>query len=147
MVRLEYYQWQYNIPWSEIIRDFPLLLAGRAESWYWLFLKTNRFHDWEGLKSSLLSQYQSSKSNFEIITELAQRKQQQNESIDNFFHAMGQIRSKLVQPISEYDMIKIMKKNVRDNIARIVYPIPVNSVEQFRIKSNEGERNFLRRET
>lgn len=60
---------------------------------------------------------------------------------------MGQIRSKLVQPISEYDMIKIMKKNVRDNIARIVYPIPVNSVEQFRIESNEGERNFLRRET
>lgn len=90
----------YNIPWSEIIRDFPLLLTGRAESWYWLFQKTNRFHDCEGLKYSLLSQYQSSKSNFGIITELAQRKQQHNESINTYFHIMGQIRAKLVQPIS-----------------------------------------------
>lgn len=144
--RLEYFQKQYGIPWSEIIRDFPLLLTGRAESWYWLFQKTNRFHDWEELKYNLLSQYQSSKSNFERITELVQRRQQPNETIDEFFHVMGQMRAKLVQPLSEYDMIKIMKKNIKDGVARIVYPIPVSSVEQLRIESNEAEKQFLKRE-
>ncbi|XP_073841803.1 uncharacterized protein [Musca autumnalis] len=144
--RLEYFKKQYDIPWSEVIRDFPLLLSGRAESWYWLFQKTNKHHDWEHLKFSLLNQYQSSKSNFEIVTELVQRKQQPNETIDNFFHTMGQIRTKLVQPISDYDMIKILKRNIRENISRIVYPIPVSSVEHLRIECNEGEKIFLRRE-
>ncbi|XP_059220401.1 uncharacterized protein LOC131995628 [Stomoxys calcitrans] len=144
--RLEYFQWQYRIPWAEVIRDFPLLMTGRAESWYWLFQKTHRFHNWDDLKHSLLSQYQSSRSNFEILTDLAQRKQDMNESIDTFFHVMGQIRAKLVQPISEFDMIKIMKKNVRESIGRIVYPIQVSSVEQLRMECNEAEKNFPRRD-
>ncbi|XP_073817098.1 uncharacterized protein [Musca autumnalis] len=144
--RLEYFKRQYGIPWSEIIRDFPLLLSGRAESWYWLFQKTNREHNWECLKSSLLSQYQSSKTNVEILTELAQRKQQPNETIDNYFHVMGQIRAKLFQPIYEPDMVKIMKKNIRESISRIVYPIQVSTVEQLRIECNEAEKTFLRRE-
>lgn len=93
-----------------------------------------------------MSQYQISRSNFEILTDLAQRKQHANESVDSFFHTMGQIRTKLVQPISEFDMIKIMKKNIKENIGRIVYPIQVTSVEQLRIECNEAEKNFLRRE-
>lgn len=92
--RLEYFQRQYGIPWGEIIRDFPLILTGRAESWYWLFEKTNKFHDWEELKLSLMSQYSSSKTKVELIAELAQRKHQPNESIDTFFHVMGQMRAK-----------------------------------------------------
>lgn len=144
--RLEYFQRQYRIPWAEIIRDFPLILNGRAESWYWLFEKTNKIHDWEELKYSLLSQYQSSKTTVELIAELAQRKQQPNESIDAYFHVMGQMRAKLVQSIREFDMIKILKRNIRENVSRIVYPIQVSSVEQLRIECNEAEKNFLRRE-
>uniref|UniRef100_A0A1I8PZ74 CCHC-type domain-containing protein n=1 Tax=Stomoxys calcitrans TaxID=35570 RepID=A0A1I8PZ74_STOCA len=144
--RLEHYQRQYAIPWEEVIRDFPLVVTGPAESWYWLFQKTHRFHDWQELKHCLLSQYQSSRSNFEILTDLAQRKQQLNESIDVFFHIMGQMRAKLIQPVSEYDMIKIMKKNVKESIGRIVYPIQVSSMEQLRIECNEAERNFPRRD-
>lgn len=144
--RLEYFQGQYHIPWAEILRDFSLIVSGPAESWYWLSLKTNKFSDWPSLKHSLLSQYQSTRSNFEIVTELAQRKQQPNESIDTFFHIMGQIRAKLVQPISEYDMMKILKKNVKESVARIIYPIQVSSVEQLRIECNEAEKNFPRRE-
>lgn len=144
--RLEYFQEQYGIPWSEIIRDFPLIVSGPAESWYWLSQKTNKYRDWPQLKHCLLNQYQSSRSNFEILTELAQRKQQMHETIDMFFQNMGQIRAKLVQPISEYDMIKIMKKNIKESIGRIIYPIQVSSVEQLRIECNEAEKNFPRRD-
>lgn len=36
---------------------------------------------------------------------------------------MGRIRAKLVQSTSEFDKIKIMKKNIKEIIGRIVYPI------------------------
>lgn len=76
LYRLEHYQRQYYIPWEEIIRDFPLIVTGPAESWYWLFQKTHANHDWDELKHCVLSQYQSSRSNFKILTDLVQRKQQ-----------------------------------------------------------------------
>lgn len=80
---------QYGIPWP----DFPFIVTGPAESWYWLFQKTHKIHDWEEIKYTLLSKYQSSRSNFEILTDIAQRKQQQ-ESIETFFHVMGQMMAK-----------------------------------------------------
>lgn len=59
---------------------------------------------------------------------------------------MNKLRSKLTQPITEYDMIKIMKRNINLNLGLIVYPIAVSSVEQLRIECNEAERNFPRRD-
>lgn len=66
-----------------------------------------------------MSQNQLSKPIFEILTDMAQRKQLPNETIDIFFHIMGQIGAKLSQPITELDMLKIMKKNVKENIGSI----------------------------
>lgn len=146
LFRLEHLQTQYCIPWSEIVRDFHLLMSGAAWKWYWLFLNENRNCEWPNLRHALISRFQSRRSNFEIMRDLVERKQQNNESIDTFFHDMCQIRSKLIPPINDYEMIKIMKKNVRDHIARIVYAMPVSSVEQLRIECNEAERNFPRRE-
>lgn len=67
--------------------------------------------DWPGLRHALMAQYQTSRSNFEVMTDLVERKQQPGETIDNYFQAMCQLRSKLIQPIPEYDLIKISKRN------------------------------------
>lgn len=50
------------------------------------------------------------------------------------------------QPISEYELIKLTKKNLRDSIGRMIYPIPVSSLKQLRIECIEAERNFARSE-
>lgn len=144
--RLERLQAQYDIPWAEILRDFRLLVVGQAHEWFWLYTKTHVIHDWPGLRHALESQYQTVRSNFELMRDLAERRQQNHESIDSFFLTMGQLRSKLLQPIAEYEMIKIMKKNVKESVGRIVYPMMISSVEQLRMECNEAERNFPRRD-
>ena len=144
--RLEHLQMHYLMPWSEVIRDFHLLVTGCAREWYWLYVRTHRVVDWPGLRHALLNQYQIARSNLEIITDLVQRKQHPGESIDNYFQAIGKIRSKLVQPIQEFDLIKIVKSNIKESIRRIVYPITVSSIEQLRVECNEAERQFCRRD-
>lgn len=144
--RLERLQAQYDIPLEELERDFHLLLSGPAKDWYWLFVQTNVGVKWPGLKQALLNQYQTSRSNCEIIRDLVERRQNPNETIDQYFQAMNQIRARLVQGITEHDMLKILKRNVRESIGRIVFPIAVSSVEQLRIECNEAERTFLRKD-
>lgn len=144
--RLECLQAQYDIPWSEVVRDFRVLLSGTAYEWYWLNTKSRTFTDWPSLRHALFSQYQTVRSTFELMRDLSDRRQQNNESIDAYFQIMCQLRSKLLQPIPEYDMIKILKRNVKESLGRIVYPMMISSVEQLRMECNEAERNFPRRE-
>lgn len=145
--RLEHLKTHYNISDREVVRDFHLLVSDSVKDWYWSFIGTHGLTEWPVLRLALIAQYQTPCSNFEIMRDLVERKQQQNETIDMFFLAMNKLRSKLTQPMPEYDMIRIMKRNVNSNLARIIYPLSVSSVEQLRIECNEAERNFPRRET
>lgn len=144
--RLEYLKPHYNISDREVVRDFHLLVSESVKDWYWSFISTHGLTDWPVLRLALLSQYQTPRSNFEVMRDLVERKQQHNETIDMFFLAMNKLRSRLTQPMPEYDMIKIMKRNVNPNLAKIIYPLNVSSVEQLRIECNEAERNFPRRD-
>ncbi|KAI8115899.1 hypothetical protein CVS40_11952 [Lucilia cuprina] len=91
--RIERLQTQYEIPVEELERDFHLLLSGPAKDWYWLFVQTHFGVKWPGLKQALLSQYQTSRSNFEIMRDLVEKKilcPNLMSLVDQFFHAKNQ---------------------------------------------------------
>lgn len=144
--RLECLQAQYAIPWEEVLRDFRLLVSGPALEWFWHSQKTRYFQEWSQLKEALLCQYRTTKSAFEAMRDLVDRKQSVNETIDSYFHNMAQLRARLVQPISDLDMVNILKVNVRDSIKLIVYPMSISTVEMLRTECKEAERNFPRRD-
>lgn len=98
------------------------------------------------MKHALLSQYQTPQLKFDILRELLERKQRNNESVNSYFHEMCILRSRLMQPIYEYEKIKILKGNIRDDIKRHVYQMTISSVDQLRVECIEAERNFLRRD-
>lgn len=52
------------------------------------------------------------------------------------FHTM---RSKLETPVSEFEMISLVKKNLRKQIFSIVYSVNISSLEQFRVECIEVE--------
>lgn len=81
------------------------------------------------MKHALLSQYQTPQLKFDILRELLERKQRNNESVNSYFHEMCILRSRLMQPIYEYEKIKILKGNIRDDIKRHVYQMTISSVD------------------
>lgn len=142
--RLEHMQRQYGIPWQEILRDFHLLVAGTVRQWYWALLQTTVISDWSTLRLALLNRYKTIRSNWELMQELVERKQVPDESIDDYFHSLNLLRARLEVPVAEGEVIKIAKRNLRESIAKIVYPMNVSSVEQLRMECLEAERIFLR---
>lgn len=144
--RLECLQSQYGVPWEEILRDFRLLVSGPVLEWFWQSQKLRNFTQWIQLKDALLCQYRSTKSAFEAMRDLVDRKQLSNEPVDAYFQAMGQLRSRLLHPITDQDMISIIKVNVKENIKMVVYPMSIATVEMLRVECKEAERNFPRRD-
>lgn len=144
--RLERLQAQYGVSWKEVLDNFHLLVKGAAEKWYWLFIQTNYVSEWSTLKSALLKQYRSTRSSFEMMRDMVERKQLPGESIDAFFFAMTQYRSRLTISMPEAEMIIMIKKNIREAIGRIVYPMAVASVEELRMCCLDAEKTFLKKE-
>lgn len=147
--RLETLQRQYHIPWTEVLRDFHLLVVGDAKKWYWLTAQTNDVTSadkWPTLKMAMMQQYQSTRSSFELMRDMVERKQQPGESIDTFFHTMNTLRSRLGMPMPEYEMIKLIKRNLKESVGKIVYPMAISSVEQLRLECIEAEKTFLRKD-
>ena len=146
--RVEYLQNHYRCPWQEVLRDFHRLLNGEAKDWYWLSLRSNPYMAWPQLKECLLRQFRNTKSDFEMMRNLVERRQNAGETIDEYFLAMIKLRSMLRVEIGEPDMIKIIKRNVRDNISRMIYAMQIWSVEHLREECKQAEehlsRNFQR---
>lgn len=138
--RLEHLRQTYQVPWQDVLRDFHTLVEGRAKEWYWTFIRTRGSTDWPNLRYALQQRFQSRRSNFEREQELRERRQKSGESIDDFLQAMFALRSRLEVPVSDHDLIRIIKVNIRDGISRIIYPIWITDLEKLREECHDAER-------
>lgn len=144
--RVEYLRECYGCSWEEVMRDFQRLLKGEAKEWYWMRPKAKKFKEWKVLKHALLVHYGSHRSNYEYMRELEERRQRPGESIDSFFHATNRLRARLRMELPEFEMIRILKRNLRQGLAQIIYPMNIYTVEQLRDECKEVEKNILRRD-
>lgn len=145
--RIEYLQHHHRCSWKEIIRDFHRLLKDDAEDWYWLTIDTREIRSWEDLKEALLQEYKTNKRESDFRRELEDRKQRTGESLDAFFQAVKKLRCRVRANISEHEMIRILKSNLRQDIGIIVYPMNIYTVEQLRYECKEIERTFMKKES
>ncbi|KAM8708108.1 hypothetical protein ACLKA7_015130 [Drosophila subpalustris] len=130
----------YNVPWSDVIRDFHALVDGRARDWFWTHVRTATILDWPNLRYCLEQHFQSRKSSFEQEQDLRERKQRPGESIDDYLQEMISLRSRLPTPFSDHDLIKTIKINIRDGISRVIYPMAISNLEKLRDECHEAER-------
>ncbi|KAH8259099.1 hypothetical protein KR038_007961, partial [Drosophila bunnanda] len=71
--------------------------------------------------------------------------QQSGESVDDYLHAMQTLASRLRKPMPERHLVKVMKKGLREGIARFVYAMELLTVDELRQESLEVERSFGRK--
>nr|XP_036678445.1 uncharacterized protein LOC118879656 [Drosophila suzukii] len=145
--RLEHLQRSYQVPWKEVLREFHVLVEGQAKEWYWMYVRSTEKQEWTYLRYALQQQFQSHRSNFEREYELRERKQKPGETIEVYIQTMLALRSRLEMPFSDFDLIKVIKMNIRDQISRIIYPIYITNMDQLRHECHDAERILATRWT
>lgn len=109
--------------------------------------RNNCKKDWEYLKHGLVKRFKTRRTCFEEMLDLLERKQLSGESINTFFHDINLMRSKLERPVSEFEMISLVKKILRKTLSSIVYSMQVSSLEQLKVECLEVERTFFVKNT
>lgn len=81
------------------------------------------------------------------MRDLVERKQKSGESIESFYFTMYKLRSNMRESMSDRVLVKIIKINLKDNLAHVIYPMTVYSVDHLRDECIEAETYFSRRDT
>uniref|UniRef100_A0A1B0AKY8 Retrotransposon gag domain-containing protein n=1 Tax=Glossina palpalis gambiensis TaxID=67801 RepID=A0A1B0AKY8_9MUSC len=139
---------QHQISHEELFPEFHCLVTGQASKWYWQLLEDREgdvTFDYFALTAELLNQFKTADSDYELIREIMERKQQHAESFEDYYAEIHALTFRLRGKIPESEMIKIMKSNVKPSLATLISATKVESVGEFKPECKRGEK--LLRET
>ena len=112
--------------------NLHILLCEKANDWYWRCHKRTRVVVWNELCYALRSQFQDTRLESDIIDSMCERKQMPGESFDNFCDSITKTSDKLVMPMSETELLNIIKRNLRPEVRKDLLYVQSVSVEHLR---------------
>ncbi|XP_075147243.1 uncharacterized protein LOC142221410 [Haematobia irritans] len=137
--RVESMRDDYEYSFEDLVKDFPQLLDGIALDWYWQQRRIAPFQSWPDLKNAFLNQFRRFENEFQIQKRIMDRRQQPQESFEDFFNAVVKLRNQQRIPYSERDLVEIMKGNLKSSLASLIFPIKLHGLNHFRQEVKKAE--------
>lgn len=140
LFRVEFLRARNQVSEGELLATIHSLLKDEANTWYWNHMFQSRGNDnWQTFAQAMSKQFKDYKDDNDIRLEIIERRQRANESVEEFFQDIFWLRSRLQEPISDSSLVKIIKRNLKDNIANRIYAKTIYSLEHLRDECKEAE--------
>lgn len=137
--RVETLQADFGCEWKDVLKSFHHLLSGPAREWFWDFRRFSNITRWIDLKAALITQFHRFDSDFDIQKKILDRRQNSQESFEDFYNAVIRLRNQLRFPLSERDLITIMRGNLKAQMAQLLFAVPSNSLAEFAKECRRAE--------
>jgi len=141
--RLEHIAETRGVPSSYLFKNFHVLLTGSANQFFWQLLEDHSdddAFDYYAVKRAMLRHFQASQTDFEIIRELVERKQQYGETFDDFYAEMHNISFRLRNRMPEKDLVDIIKNNLRGSLASLIFHCTIYTLTKLKQECKRAEK-------
>lgn len=115
-----------------LCRHAHILFSGKAMDWFWRFHRTADRLDWETLCVELKKQFRDRRTDFDLKEQIRSRKQRIGEKFDAYYDAVLQIIDRLQNPIADYELIEILKRNLRPEIRKELLHFDIQTISQLK---------------
>ncbi|XP_075145831.1 uncharacterized protein LOC142220532 [Haematobia irritans] len=119
-------------PLDYLLNNFQIFLTGKAETWYWLYMRQYPQTTYSQLKSALTSEFGNLENDNEIRIRISTRKQHLKETYDDFHSIIIQMNSRLRNPMDDASLIEIIKKNVLPELKVMLVIVNPKSLGELR---------------
>ena len=109
-----------------------LLFTGKAKDWYWRYRRTVPQIQWNNLCVALQGHFNDHLSDMDIRELLRERKQNFNESFEDFYTEILQICDRLRIAIPDHELIEILRRNVRPHVRKELFYLQINTLAELR---------------
>ena len=143
--RVEALREDYNCPWEVLMKGFHHLMTGRANEWFWTFRRQNPICQWDVFKYNLVRKFRNFESDFEIQRRILERRQMPTETADTYITEIVKLKNQMRSQIHEYELVRIIKDNLKDGLAQLIFPIEIENVDELLFECKRAERNIAKR--
>ncbi|XP_017483019.1 PREDICTED: uncharacterized protein LOC108371909 [Rhagoletis zephyria] len=141
--RIEKLREQYGISHYQLFTCFHCLVTGNALKWYWQILEDNADDPSFGyfeLKSELLNHFKTAESDYEIIREIMERKQQVQESFEDFYGDVHSLTFRLRKKIPEKELVGIIRGNLKPYLANLTFASKMETLADLKSECKRAEK-------
>lgn len=125
---------------EHLMANFHIFLSGKAENWFWNFIKLNRNSSYPVLKSSITKEFGNLETDHEVLIRISTRKQLAKESYDDFHTIVVSMNSRMREPIAEKTLIDILKRNVHTNLKFMLFNTEPKTLHELRDHARNAEK-------
>lgn len=138
--RVETLQAYFRVSWADILKNMHHFLRKAAHDWLWDYRRMNpNVNDWFSFKRALVKYFHKYESDFEIQRKILDRRQQHNESFDEFCNSVLHLRNQQNNPIPEQDLVDIMKGNLKPAMMQLLFAVRPIGFDHFRAEARRAE--------
>lgn len=137
---------RWNCPADQVVAAFHTFLKGKAEKWFWLFLKQNTNTTYDQLKKAIKKQFGDIDNDCDRIVRMIERRQLPKESFDDYFTDMIGMNSRLSQPMAENKIIELIKNNLRESLGSLLFSYELFSLEHLKDAARRAEKYLSRQQ-
>lgn len=127
-----------------LIASFHILLKGKAETWFWAYLRQAPNTSLNEVKRAMRKQFGRAENECDKILRIIERRQLPKESFDDFFTEVIAMNSRLSQPMSDMKMIDLIKNNVKDSVGSLLFMDDSIDLDSLRDAGRRAERYVIR---
>lgn len=127
---------------EDVFNNFDLLLEGRAESFYWRFIRMNPGARYTAFVRAFSVEFGSTEKDCMIMANLAQKRQGLNESFTTYLEVMRTLLDKMEFPIPDNSFISLVKSNCKPELSNLLFAVPIHSKEALSRAGKDAEQQL-----
>uniref|UniRef100_A0A1A9Z0R5 Retrotrans_gag domain-containing protein n=1 Tax=Glossina pallidipes TaxID=7398 RepID=A0A1A9Z0R5_GLOPL len=119
------------------------LVTGNANKWYWQLLQDHEggaTFDYFSLKKKLLGQLKAAESEYELIGEIMERKQQPMEWVEDYYGEILYLTSRMRRKMPEQELIKIINSKVKPSLETLIFIVKVENIADLKAECKRAEK-------
>lgn len=142
--RVETLKQKQNLTWSHVCANFHILLADRADEWYWIYLK-RQGSSCVDLKSALIKEFRHRDTDFETLKVMMDFKQENN-SFDQYIFRIMKLNEQMIQPLEHGKLLEIVRGNLNFRLWQLSFSARIGTFDELKEFCRNAERQLSSRQ-
>lgn len=140
-------QKRYDYPLEQVIASFHVLVKGKAETWFWFYLRQKPNTTFAQLEKALIKEFGKLENDCDKIIRMLERRQQPKESFDDFYTVLVTMNSRLDTPMDDDKLIELIKNNSKEALGNLLFGTENFNLDHLRDSARKAEKYLLRQQS
>lgn len=131
---------RYNCTEGEVVANFHLFLKGKADTWFWFYLKKFPNTTYGQLSEAIVRKFSTVEDDNDRFVQMVERHQKPKECFEDYFTDIVNMNSRLSDPLRDEKLTDLIMKNAWEPLGTMLFSYRATNLDQLRDRARIAEK-------